>query len=341
MQLRDFNYTFPQELIAHYPADKRDSSRMMVLDRTGRTIDHRSFVHFSDYFKRGDVLVLNDSKVFLGRLFGKKKTGGNIEVLLLREIESNVWECMANNSRRLGKGVELIFSNELSGTILDEDGDIRRIQLTFKGSFSDIIENIGHVPLPPYIKRADEPLVDRDRYQTVYAEKTGSAAAPTAGFHFTSEILDSLKKRGVRIVYVTLHVGAGTFLPIRTENICDHSMHGEFYTVPEETAKVINQAKEEGRSITAVGTTAVRTLESACDKSGRIESGPGYTEKFIYPTYRFCVVDRLLTNFHQPKSTLLVLVSAFAERDLIFKAYEEAIEKRYRLFSYGDCMIIL
>lgn len=341
MRLSEFDYSYPKELVAFFPTEKRESSRVIALNREKGQMDHRGFVDFPRYFKEGDVLVLNDSKVLPCRLFARKKTGGRIELLLLREIKTGIWECLVSGSGTLKERTELIFSEDLTGEIVDGFGNIRRVRLMYDGSLLRILEKIGHVPLPPYIKRDDQPEIDRPRYQTVYAEKPGSVAAPTAGFHLTPEILSTLKDRGVQITYLTLHVGIGTFLPIRCEKIEEHQMHGEFYEIPAETAEVINRAKREKRAVSVVGTTTVRALESACDEKSKVRAGEGYTTKFIYPPYPFHVVDRLLTNFHQPKSTLLVLVSAFAGREFVLKAYQEAIERRYRLFSYGDCMLII
>jgi len=313
----------------------------MVLHREKNRMDHHSFKEFPDFFKKGEVLVLNNSKVLPCRLKAHKETGGKVEVLLLKEVAPAVWDCLVSSSGALKSGSQLTFSTDLTGEVLGGVGQTRQIRLFYKGSLFPLLEKIGHVPLPPYIKREDQPEIDRARYQTVYAEKPGSAAAPTAGFHLTPEILSELKKKGVQVVYLTLHVGIGTFLPIRCDKIEDHQMHGELYEIPEETAKTINQAKKEGRKVSAVGTTTVRALESAFQETRGVRGGKEDTKKFIYPPYRFRVIDRLLTNFHQPQSTLLVLVSAFAGKEFVFKAYQKACKEDYRLFSYGDCMYIL
>ena len=340
MKLSDFDYSFPPELVALYPARERDASRMMVLHRATEHIEHKQFRDFADYFEPGDVLVLNNSKVFPCRLLTTCKGGGRLEVLLLREIELKLWECLLSPSKKIDSGTEIIFSDELAGQVVGDFDETRKIRLIYSGELQPLLHKIGHVPLPPYIKRADLPEIDRDRYQTVYADPTGSAAAPTAGFHFTRRVLDTLKEKGVQVVSVTLHVGIGTFLPIRVEAVKNHRMHGEHYEIPTQVAEIVNKTKSNGGRISVVGTTAVRALESAWEKE-KISPGPGYTEKFIYPPYSFRVVDRLLTNFHQPQSTLLVLVSAFAGREVVLRAYQEAIRARYRLFSYGDCMWVV
>ncbi len=332
MRLSDFDYSYPSELIAKYPLKDRSASRMMVINRMSQKWSHRIFKAIPEYFKKGDVLVLNNSKVFPCRLFAKKPTGGKVEVFLIRAVEEKVWDCLITDSKRIIEGTGLVFSENLKGTVRGAGGaETRRIQLDYTGSLHHILDTIGHIPLPRYIKRADE-VNDRERYQTVFANKTGSVAAPTAGFHFTEKILAELKQKGVEIVFVTLHVGVGTFLPIRAEKIENHTMKGEYFEIPQETAQIINQAKAEKRRVTVVGTTAVRALESCWSER--------YTEKFIYPPYSFKIVDRLLTNFHQPQSTLLLLVAAFAGPELILSAYQEAIREKYRLFSYGDCMLI-
>ena len=341
MNLSELDFTYPDELVALSPLEERDSSRMMVLDRSTGRIEHRYFSDFPSHFSQGDLLVLNDSKVFPGRLIGYREGGGRIECLLVNEVEPLLWECLVDGSARVRKGETLTFSENLSGDFMDEGGPTRKIRFSFDGSFWDEVDRIGQVPLPTYIKRPENFPLDRDRYQTVYAEKVGSSAAPTAGFHFTHDILSQLKGRGVEIVYVTLHVGPGTFLPIRTGRVEDHVMHGEFYEISEGSAVAIRQATREGRGITAVGTTAVRTLESAWDPDQVIKAGRGFTKKFIYPPYQFSLVDRLLTNFHQPRSTLLALVAAFTGMEPVRRAYQEAIAEKYRLFSYGDCLWIL
>ncbi|MBI2339687.1 MAG: tRNA preQ1(34) S-adenosylmethionine ribosyltransferase-isomerase QueA [Deltaproteobacteria bacterium] len=339
MKLSDFDYSFPPELVAQHPLEERDASRMMVLNRASGLTDHHVFKNFPDYFEEGDVLVLNNSKVFPCRLVTERKTGGRVEVFLLREVKPKVWSCLVSPNRRISAGSLFQFSDDLGGKILDESDDVRTIRLSFEKPLFTILEKIGHVPLPPYIGRPDDGS-DLTRYQTVYAGPTGSVAAPTAGFHFTPPILEALKGRGVQVVSVTLHVGIGTFLPIRTETVEEHRMHGEFYGISEEVTDIINENKSHGGRISVAGTTVVRALESAWSEGG-VRPEAGYTEKFIHSPYPFKVVDRLLTNFHQPRSTLLVLVSAFAGREAVLKAYEEAILAKYRLFSYGDCMWII
>ncbi|MDO8519793.1 MAG: tRNA preQ1(34) S-adenosylmethionine ribosyltransferase-isomerase QueA [Deltaproteobacteria bacterium] len=331
MNLSDLDYSFPPELIALHPPKERGTSHLMRLDRKTGEISHHRFAEFSSFFQKGDLLIVNDSKVFPARLLAAKKTGGKIEILLVREVEPHLWECLVTGKVRSDE--ELKFSDELSGIVLGE-GENRRIRLSYEGDLLPILEKIGHVPLPPYIKRPDEPD-DRKRYQTVYAEPIGSIAAPTAGLHFTPEILEALKAKGVQIAPVTLHVGPGTFLPIRSENLADHKMHREYYEIPESTALAIRKAKKDGRQVCVVGTTAVRALESSLG-----EAGKGSTEKFIFPPYEFKIVDRLLTNFHQPRSSLLALVSAFAGLEAVQQAYAAALAEKYRLFSYGDCLWI-
>lgn len=332
MKVSELDYTFPKELIAQNPQALRGASRMMVVDRSQKDCSHDLFSRFPSYFNKGDLIVLNDSKVMPCRLIGKKKTGGRVEFLLLREEAPNLWEGLIQNGQNVKKGDLLKFSEELFGTLVDDEGAQRRIELHYQGDFLSLLNKVGHVPLPPYINRDDLPS-DHERYQTIYAANPGSVAAPTAGFHFTEKILGELEEKGVNIAKISLHVGPGTFLPIRTETVEDHKMHEEYFEIPEKTAGLIDETKKAGGRITAVGTTTVRALESAWDEEK--------TKKFIYPPYSFRVVDRLLTNFHQPRSTLLALVSAFAGEDLTRAAYQEAIAQKYRLFSYGDCMLII
>ncbi|HBF13251.1 MAG TPA: tRNA preQ1(34) S-adenosylmethionine ribosyltransferase-isomerase QueA [Deltaproteobacteria bacterium] len=342
MNLSDLDYTYPPTLVVHYPLDKRESSRMMVLDRQKKTWQHSFFDRFVDHFQAGDVLVLNDSKVFPCRLVTKKETGGKLECFLIREIKPKVWECLISSSKKNPPGMELSFASDLRGVLGGEIGDgLREISLFYTGNLFEILSRIGHVPLPPYIKREDDPSFDPHRYQTVYARHTGSVAAPTAGFHLTPAILDQLKVKGVDLCFVTLHVGLGTFLPVRTENLKDHVMHREYFEITEGVAHKVNQAKKEKRKISVVGTTAVRALESAANNEGVLSPMRCFTDIFIHPPYRFKIVDRLLTNFHQPRSTLLALVCAFAGHDFVLDAYGEAMREKYRLFSYGDCMFIL
>ena len=340
MLLSDFDYDYPEDLVALYPPEKRDASRLMVLDRKTKTWEHKKFKDILSYFQSGDVLVFNNSKVFPCRLLTQKKTGGKLEVFLVRELSQNIWECLLGDSKKINAGEKFDFGENLRGEILDEYGETRKIRLDYTGNLFDILDSVGHIPLPPYIRRNDDSKLDRERYQTVFANPIGSVAAPTAGFHFTPEIMTVFKNAGVHICFVTLHVGLGTFLPIRTEKILEHKMHGEYYEISEETARVINQAKKDKRLVTVVGTTALRALESSICSDGTVKTGRDFTEKFITPPYEFKVADRLLTNFHQPRSTLLVLISAFTDRQFILDAYREAVRQKYRLFSYGDCMLI-
>ena len=336
MKLSDFDYHLPKELIAKYPAQPRDSCRLMVLNRKDKTIEHRIFRDVIDYLKPGDTLVLNNTKVIPARLIGKKeKTNANIEVFLLRPIEDNIWEALIKNVRRLKKNQKIIISDDFYVEFLSKDDEKAIVKIHSKDIKSDL-EKYGHVPLPPYIEREDEEK-DKDYYQTVFADKEGSVASPTAGLHFTKELLEKIKEKGVNIAYITLHVGLGTFKPVKTEDITKHKMHEEYFTIPKETLEMIKKTKENKKSVVAVGTTVVRALETY-GKFGKTE---GFTDIFIYPPYEFKIVDKLITNFHLPKSTLLMLVSAFADRDFILKAYNEAVKERYRFFSYGDAMLIV
>ena len=345
MKLTDFDYVLPEELIAQHPADKRENSRMMVIDRKSGSIQHRHFYDIPDYLEAGDLLVLNNSKVIPARLFGiKEPTGARIEILLIKRIEGDVWEAMVKPGRRLKTGdvvsfaQDRLFKAEIQGN--GKDGT-RHIRFIYEGIFNELLDEFGKIPLPPYIDRENE-KEDRDRYQTVYCKYEGSVAAPTAGLHFTEEILEQLRQKGVETAFVTLHVGIGTFRPVKTETIEDHIMHYEEYSIDGETAEKINRAKKEGRRVISVGTTSTRTLESAADENGIIVPGQRSTNLFIYPpVYKFKVVDGLLTNFHLPKSTLLMLISAFYDREKILEAYRIAVEEKYRFFSYGDCMLIL
>jgi S-adenosylmethionine:tRNA ribosyltransferase-isomerase len=336
MKLSDFDYHLPKELIAKYPAQPRDSCRLMVLNRKDKTIEHRIFRDVIDYLKPGDTLVLNNTKVIPARLIGKKeKTNANIEVFLLRPIEDNIWEALIKNVRRLKKNQKIIISDDFYVEFLSKDDEKAIVKIHSKDIKSDL-EKYGHVPLPPYIEREDEEK-DKDYYQTVFAEKEGSVASPTAGLHFTKELLEKIKEKGVNIAYITLHVGLGTFKPVKTEDITKHKMHEEYFTIPKETLEMIKKTKENKKSVVAVGTTVVRALETY-GKFGKTE---GFTDIFIYPPYEFKIVDKLITNFHLPKSTLLMLVSAFADRDFILRAYNEAVKEKYRFFSYGDAMLIV
>lgn len=349
MLLSDFDYALPEELIAQYPSSKRDEARLLVVDRENDTTYDRHFYDILEYLKPGDCLVMNDSKVIPARLHGEKRgTGGKVEVLLTKRIDSSEtgerWEAMVRPGKRLKPGASIVFSDEpgksLSADIVDysEDGT-RILDFSFDGTFHDRLEEIGNIPLPPYIEREAEEL-DKVMYQTVYARDEGSVAAPTAGLHFTDELLDKVREMGVRIAYVTLNVGIGTFRPVKTETVEEHHMHFEEYEIDEENAAIINDTKARGGRIISVGTTSTRTLESAADESGRIGAGHGNTDIFIYPGYKFKIVDCLITNFHLPKSTLLMLISALYDREKIIRIYEGAVEKKYRFFSYGDAMFI-
>lgn len=338
----DFYYDLPEELIAQTPAEPRDSSGLMKIDRSSGEIVHDRFYNICDYLKKGDLLVMNDSKVFPARIYGIKRiTQVPVEFLLLKHIELNKWEVMVRPGRRLKIGTVVDFSPELSAEILEiAEGGNRIVRFDCKGVFFDVLDRIGQMPLPPYIK---EKLKDRDRYNTIYCREEGSAAAPTAGLHFTERVFDRLKEKGVDTAYVTLHVGLGTFRPVKEENILDHKMHVEHYSIPEETAEKIRRCKEKGGRVIAVGTTSCRTLESAAssDKNGEIKAVSADTGIFIYPGYEFKAIDGLITNFHLPESTLIMLVSAFLGRERTLAAYREAIDRKYRFFSFGDAMLIV
>lgn len=339
MQRRDFYFDLPEELIAQTPIEKRDFSRLMVIDKANGNIEHRHFYDIADYLQPGDCLVLNNSRVLPARLFGKRVTGGAVEVVLLRDRGDGVWECLTRPGRKTRTGTKLTFGEgELSGTVEDEiEGGNRLIKFEYDGIFLEVLERLGKMPLPPYIH---EELEDSERYQTVYSKVVGSAAAPTAGLHFTKELLKKLEEKGVKIVYITLHVGLGTFRPVKAENIEDHEMHAEYCVISQEAADKINRTKDAGKRVIAVGTTSCRTLESRADCSGRLSAFSGWTNIFIYPGYKFKCIDGLITNFHLPESTLIMLVSALAGREQILKAYKEAIKEKYRFFSFGDAMFI-
>ena len=341
MDVTDFYYDLPEELIAQTPIEKRDESRLMVLNRKNQTIEHKKFKNIIDFLQPGDVLVRNNTKVIPARLYGKKETGANVEFLLLNNIEGDIWESIVRPGNKLHKGTKVIFGNGLlEAEVLDiMEGGTRKVQFKYKGIFNEILDQIGLMPLPPYIH---EKLKEKDRYQTVYAKYDGSAAAPTAGLHFTPELFEQLKQKGVEIANVTLHVGIGTFRPVKVEKVEEHHMHSEHFYMKEEDAKIINKAKQEGRRVIAVGTTSCRVLESIADeKTGIVEPQESDTQIFIYPGYKFKCIDGLITNFHLPESTLLMLVSALAGKDYIMRAYQEAINEKYRFFSFGDAMIIL
>ncbi len=338
MKLDDYDFYLPEELIGQKPAEPRDSSKLMVLNKKERTIEHKIFRDIIDYLKAGDVLVRNSTKVIPARLMGQKITGGVHEVFLLKRLSLDTWEVLINKAKKVKIGQVLTFGDILKGELLEvkEDGN-RVIKFIYDGSFEEVLDKLGQMPLPPYIS---EKLENKDRYQTVYAIKGTSVAAPTAGLHFTEELLERIKEKGIEIVDVFLEVGLGTFRPVQTENILEHKMHSEFYEVPEEAAEIINKAKREGRRVIAVGTTAIRTLESAASDFGTVEAKTDDTEIFIYPGYKFKIVDALITNFHLPKSTLLVLVSALSDREFILDSYKVAVENEYKFFSFGDATFI-
>lgn len=340
MELKEFYYDLPENLIAQVPIAKRDESRLMVLNRDAQTIEHKIFKDIIDYLEPGDCLVRNNTKVIPARIYGKKETGANVEFLLLNNIEGDIWECIVRPGNKLHVGTKVIFGNGLLNAEILEvmEGGTRRVKFTYKGIFNEILDQIGLMPLPPYIH---EELKEKDRYQTVYAKYQGSAAAPTAGLHFTTELLEKLQEKGVQIANVTLHVGIGTFRPVKVEKIEEHHMHTEHYYIKKEDADKINEAKKNGKRIISVGTTSCRVLESIADEKGFVKETEGDTSIFIYPGYKFKCIDALITNFHLPESTLLMLVSALAGKDYIMKAYKEAVENKYRFFSFGDAMFII
>lgn len=340
MNVKDYDYDLPEELIAQDPLEDRSSSRLMVLDRQTGDVEHRHFTDILEYLHPGDCLVINNTKVIPARLFGvKEDTQAKIEVLLLKRKENDIWETLVKPGKKAKPGTKLVFGDGLlTAEVVDvvEEGN-RLIQFHYDGIFEEILDQLGQMPLPPYITHQ---LKDKNRYQTVYAKYDGSAAAPTAGLHFTKELLQKVKDMGVDIAEVTLHVGLGTFRPVKVENVLDHHMHSEFYMVSQEAADKINRAKESGHRVIAVGTTSTRTLEAAADENGRLHETSGWTEIFIYPGYQFKVIDALITNFHLPQSTLVMLVSALAGRAHVLHAYETAVKERYRFFSFGDAMLI-
>lgn len=339
MKVSDFDYNLPEELIAQDPLLDRSSSRLMVLKNSEAPV-HKHFSDITGYLKAGDVLVINNTKVIPARLYGEKEgTGAAVEILLLVRKDADTWECLVKPGKKCRQGARISFGGgKLIGEIVGqtEEGN-RYIKFEYEGIFEEVLDALGEMPLPPYITHK---LEDKTRYQTVYAKHDGSAAAPTAGLHFTPALLEEIKAMGVTIAEVTLHVGLGTFRPVKTDEVLEHHMHSEFYMVSEETADIINKAKEEGRRVICVGTTSVRTVESASE-NGRIKAGSGWTEIFIYPGYKFNIPDGIITNFHLPKSTLIMLVSAFAGKEYVLSAYEEAVKERYRFFSFGDAMLLL
>lgn len=341
MNVKDFDFYLPEEQIAQDPLENRSDSRLMVLDRKSGEIEHRIFRDITGYLKKGDCLVINNTKVLPARLIGvKEETGAKIEILLLKRRENDIWETLVKPGRKAKKGVKISFGDGLlKGEIIDEveEGN-RLIQFSYEGIFEEILDQLGQMPLPPYITHQ---LKDKNRYQTVYAKEEGSAAAPTAGLHFTKELLQQIEAMGVTIAHVTLHVGLGTFRPVKVENVLDHHMHSEFYCIEEAEAKKINDTKKNGGRVIAVGTTSTRTLESATDENGILQAKSGNTEIFIYPGYKFKMIDGLITNFHLPQSTLLMLVSAFSTRENILHAYDVAVKEGYRFFSFGDAMFLI
>ena len=340
MKTDDFDYYLPEELIAQTPLEKRDESRLMVLDRKTGEITHDKFYDIINYLDKDDVLVLNDTKVLPARIIGTKEdTGAVIELLLLKNINDDLWECLVKPAKRVKIGTVVSFGD---GVLKGEcvgifDEGIRHIRFSYKGIFYEILDKLGSMPLPPYIK---EKLQDKDRYQTVYAKNIGSAAAPTAGLHFTKDLLKRIEDKGIKICYITLHVGLGTFRPVNVEDVTTHKMHSEFYSMSKEVADTLNMAKKNGQRIVAVGTTSTRTIETIMTKYGEFRECSGWTDIFIYPGYEFKGIDAQITNFHLPKSTLIMLVSAFASKEIILKAYEEAVKEKYRFFSFGDAMLI-
>lgn len=340
MKLSEFDYNLPEELIAQTPLEKRDTSRLMVLNRKEQTIEDKHFYDILDYLHKGDILVRNNTKVIPARLYGtKEETNGHVEVLLLKDLGNNIWECLVGNARIVKMDTMITFGDgslKAKCVHIGEEG-IRHFEMIYDGIFYEVLDHLGTMPLPPYIK---EKLEDQNRYQTVYAKVEGSAAAPTAGLHFTDEILQKLQEKGVEILDVTLHVGLGTFRPVKVDDVLDHHMHSEFYMIDEKTAQRLNEAKSQHQRIISVGTTSTRTLEANFKKYGQFKATQESTDIFIYPGYQFEAIDALITNFHLPKSTLVMLVSAFASKDYIMKAYHHAVEEKYRFFSFGDCMFI-
>ncbi len=340
MKVKDFYFDLPEEQIAQRPSEKRDLSRLMIFDRESGDVEHKVFKDIVDYLNEGDCLVLNNTRVLPARLFGEKEnTGGKVEFLLLKRIDKNTWESLVKPGKKAKPGTRFVFGDgrlkcEVIG--IGEEGS-RIIKFEYDGVFEEILDELGNMPLPPYIT---ETLEDRERYQTVYSKEVGSAAAPTAGLHFTEELLQKIKDKGVKMAYVTLHVGLGTFRPVKAETIAEHHMHSEYYEIDDEAAKIINETKENGGRVIAVGTTSCRTLESAAEDNGHLQGKKGDTEIFIYPGYKFKVIDGIITNFHLPESTLIMLISALSSRDKIINAYNIAVKEKYRFFSFGDAMFI-
>ena len=340
MKVSEFNYDLPEELIAQTPLEKRDESRLMVLNRKNQTIEHKKFKDIIEYLNPGDCLVRNNTKVIPARIYGKKETGAHVEFLLLNNIEGDIWESIVRPGNKLHIGTKVIFGDELLKAEILEimPGGTRKVKFTYDGIFNEILDKIGLMPLPPYIH---EELKDNDRYQTVYAKYEGSAAAPTAGLHFTPELLKKIEEKGIKIANVTLHVGIGTFRPVKEENVEEHQMHTEHFYIKQEDVDKINETKKAGKRVIAVGTTSCRVLETIADENGMVKETEGDTGIYIYPGYKFKCLDGLITNFHLPQSTLLMLVSALAGKDYIMKAYKEAVKEKYRFFSFGDAMFII
>jgi len=340
MKASDFNFYLPEDLIAQHPLEKRDSSKLMVLDKKTGEITHSTFNNIINYLNEGDTLVLNNTRVMPARLIGEKaETGGKIEFLLLKRLEGDKWECLAKPGKKAKIGQKFTFGEgKLTCEVIDiiEEGN-RIIEFSYEGIFEQVLDELGDMPLPPYIT---EKLEDKERYQTVYSKEKGSAAAPTAGLHFTKELLTEIREKGINIAYLTLHVGLGTFRPVKVEDVNDHIMHSEFYQLDEENAKIINDTKKRGNKVISVGTTSTRTLETIANEDGEVKAQNGWTNIFIYPGYKFKVVDQLITNFHLPESTLIMLVSALAGKENVINAYNEAVKNRYRFFSFGDSMFI-
>ena len=340
MNVSDFNYELPKELIAQDPLEKRSESRLMVLDKATGKVTHKHFYDIIEYINEGDCLIINNTKVIPARLYGvKEDTGAAIEILLLKRVDGNTWECLSRPGKKARVGARIVFGEGLlTGEIVDvvEEGN-RLIRFEYDGIFEEILDKLGEMPLPPYITHK---LQDKSRYQTVYAKYDGSAAAPTAGLHFTPELLQKLRDKGVKIAEVTLHVGLGTFRPVKVENVLEHHMHSEYYEITKEACDIINDTKANGGKVISVGTTSTRTVESAADENGLLTPKKGDTDIFIYPGFNFKVIDSLITNFHLPESTLIMLVSALAGRENVLAAYEEAVKERYRFFSFGDAMLI-
>ncbi|RVU55279.1 tRNA preQ1(34) S-adenosylmethionine ribosyltransferase-isomerase QueA [Anaerosphaera multitolerans] len=339
MNTSDFNYNLPKDLIAQHPLEDRTESKLLLLNKRTGEVEHSHFYNILDYLNKGDLLVLNDTRVIPARLFGSREgKEESIEFLLLKRVEGDIWECLCKPGKKAKIGTKVFFSDKLKAEVVEisEEGN-RFIEFSYNGIFEELLDELGEMPLPPYIT---EKLKDKERYQTVYSKIEGSAAAPTAGLHFTKELLEKIEDKGIEIAYITLHVGLGTFRPVKVDDVKNHNMHSEFYIINNDAASKINKAKSENRRVISVGTTSVRTIETASDENGFVKESKGWTDIFIYPGYNFKCVDALITNFHLPESTLIMLVSAFASRDMVLNAYKEAVEKRYRFFSFGDAMFL-